>query len=132
MSDAYLGAIERRLMRSGYNVSRYADDFKVSSPTWSKANQVIEEAAEEARGLGLTLSTGKTIIRKRSTVDRLRVERTELSRRYFANVTGDRSAGDLTPGEYRDGDVGDVSVPTDNLREGARQLLRVIHEPDFT
>lgn len=64
LADVYLGILERALLRQGHPVARYADDFKVLVADWATANQVIEHAAEVARGIGLILSSEKTSINK--------------------------------------------------------------------
>ncbi|CAM5666279.1 hypothetical protein SVIOM342S_06185 [Streptomyces violaceorubidus] len=68
LADAYIGVLERRLIRDGYSVARYVDDFTVACSDWETANVVIERAAEYARSLGLVLSSEKTVIAKRTTV----------------------------------------------------------------
>jgi hypothetical protein len=68
LADAYIGVLERRLVRDGYSVARYVDDFTVACPDWETANVVIERAAEYARSLGLVLSSEKTLITKRATL----------------------------------------------------------------
>lgn len=67
LADAYVGTLERRLIRDGYSVSRFVDDFTVACPDWETANVVIELAAEYARSLGMVLSSEKTTITKRET-----------------------------------------------------------------
>ncbi|MFI6962169.1 reverse transcriptase domain-containing protein [Streptomyces sp. NPDC050255] len=68
LSDVYIGTLERRLVRDGYSVARYADDFTAVCPDWETSNTVIERAAEYARDLGLVLSSEKTNIKKRATL----------------------------------------------------------------
>ncbi|MFG2091169.1 RNA-directed DNA polymerase [Spirillospora sp. NPDC048824] len=68
LADAYLSVLERRLVRDGRSVFRYADDIRVCAEGWSQANQIIEDAAEYARELGLILSSQKTAIYKKATL----------------------------------------------------------------
>lgn len=68
LADTYLARIDRHLGRLGYELHRYVDDFRVVADSWNEANQIIEDAADVARELGLTLSSEKTTIRKRETV----------------------------------------------------------------
>ncbi len=68
LSDVYIGTLERRLVRDGFSVARYADDFTAVCPDWETSNTVIERAAEYARDLGLVLSSEKTNIKKRATL----------------------------------------------------------------
>lgn len=68
LSDAYISKLERRLVRDGYSVMRFADDFTAACDSWETANVIIERAAEYARDLGLVLSSEKTTINKRATL----------------------------------------------------------------
>lgn len=68
LADTYLAIIDRHLGRLGYDAHRYVDDFRVVTRSWNEANQVIEDTADIARTLGLTLSSEKTTIRRRETV----------------------------------------------------------------
>ncbi|MFD8343555.1 reverse transcriptase domain-containing protein [[Kitasatospora] papulosa] len=68
LSDTYIGKLERRLIRDGYSVLRFADDFTAACESWETANVIIERAAEYARDLGLVLSSEKTNISKRATL----------------------------------------------------------------
>lgn len=68
LADTYLSLLDRKLARSGYMSSRYADDIRVAAPDWETANSVIEQVAEMARQLGLILSSEKTAVFKASTL----------------------------------------------------------------
>lgn len=96
LADVYLEVIERELLRSGHSVSRFADDFKISVSDWGTATEVIEDAAEIARGLGLILSTEKTKIRRRETLAAWKEAEVEFFDEYFH-----RAKEDLTIIEWR-------------------------------
>lgn len=68
LADFYIGMLERRLIRDGFSVMRFVDDFTVPCGDWETANVIIERAAEHARSLGLILSSEKTSITKRTTL----------------------------------------------------------------
>lgn len=63
LADAYLNKVERGLVRTGYEVDRFADDFRVIVPDLERAHASIEHAVELARSIGLVLADGKTNIR---------------------------------------------------------------------
>lgn len=69
LADTYLAVIDRHLARTGFEAHRYVDDYRVLANSWNEANVIIEEVADRARALGLTLSSAKTTIRLRKTVD---------------------------------------------------------------
>lgn len=62
LADAYLGQLERGINRAGYDVHRYADDFRIVAASFGEAQEAIERAVELARGVGLVLADGKTRI----------------------------------------------------------------------
>ncbi len=86
LADTYLEVLERALLRTNGDVSRYADDFKVEARDWGQATQVIEDAAEQARELGLILATDKTVILKASTVANQRTATRSFFDRYFSEA----------------------------------------------
>ncbi|WP_170149280.1 RNA-directed DNA polymerase [Geodermatophilus normandii] len=79
LADAYLSILDRRLMRDGYDLHRFADDTRITASTWEDANRVIERAAEHARDLGLILASKKTRPYKRETL----VERKAAEEAFF-------------------------------------------------
>lgn len=83
LADLYLSIIQRRLMRQGLEVSRYADDFFIRVENWEKANETIEYAAEFARELGLILSYEKTRAIRASSFKKKAESQRELQKRYF-------------------------------------------------
>lgn len=64
IADAYIERMSRVITRQGYDHNRYADDFRILTPTWESAHQAIEISIHAARQIGLTLSDAKLSIRK--------------------------------------------------------------------
>ncbi len=62
LAELYIEPMRRQLVRAGYRVSRFADDFRVSCLTYFEALSAWDEADESARSLGLVLSETKTRI----------------------------------------------------------------------
>ncbi|RFS82871.1 RNA-directed DNA polymerase [Actinomadura spongiicola] len=84
LADAYLSRLDRRLSRDGNAVSRYADDIRVCASDWGHANQIVEDAAEYAREIGLILSSQKTAIYKTGTlIERQQGEAKSLNDRFL-------------------------------------------------
>lgn len=69
LADTYLAVMDRQLERLGFQTHRYVDDFRILAHGWEEANVIVEAVANSARELGLTLSSGKTTIRRKQTVD---------------------------------------------------------------
>lgn len=63
LADSYLDQVERNILRDGYTVHRYADDFRIIASSWGEAHEAIERAVDIARQSGLVLADGKTRIR---------------------------------------------------------------------
>lgn len=63
LADSYLNQVERNILRDGYEVHRYADDFRIIASSWGEAHEAIERAVHIARQSGLVLADGKTRIR---------------------------------------------------------------------
>jgi hypothetical protein len=121
LADVYLQKLERTIARSGYKVSRIADDFKVIAHTWTGANQVIEKAAEQARRLGLVLSTEKTTIRKSSTVLGASQEEANFLNEHFDMAS--EGIMDLVWNPYGDSDVVEVDPDEEEVLQEAFWLI---------
>lgn len=108
LADVYMALMERALLREGASVSRFADDFKFVEATWSAARERIEQAADIARSLNLTLSTEKTRVAKVATIARRKAER-EAALNDFSEAARESLAGELSFGMYEfEVDVEDV------------------------
>lgn len=125
LADVYLAILERALQRYGYQVARYADDFRVLAGDWATANQIIERAAEVARSIGLILSSEKTSIHK---VTKFADEDAILQRvlgKYFAAAQSDLTTFDELMNWYGEPMV-DEEAPDDQtaMNEAFRRVLK--------
>jgi hypothetical protein len=60
LADVYIAPMRRHLVRSGFQVWSYADDFRVACRSYDEALRALEAADEGARLLGLVLNELKT------------------------------------------------------------------------
>ncbi|WP_313480267.1 RNA-directed DNA polymerase [Microbacterium sp.] len=60
LGDTYIDPVRRRMVRAGYAVTTYSDDFRIATKTLGEARLGLEDCAREVRALGLTLNEGKT------------------------------------------------------------------------
>lgn len=60
LAEIYIDPMRRQLVRAGYSVSRFADDFRFSCRSYEEALSAWDAADEAARSLGLVLSETKT------------------------------------------------------------------------
>jgi hypothetical protein len=81
LANLYIEPIRRHLVRGGYDVWRFSDDFRVACNSYGDALAALELCDEAARDLGLVLSERKTATPKRDTYQRSLTEtaRLELS-----------------------------------------------------
>lgn len=131
LADVYLEVIERDLLRSGYSVSRVADDMKVIGNEWGQATEVIEQVAETARSLGLVLSTEKTRINKASKLSERAQARAQFILKYFAEAKeASKLVSFLAP--YGDPDV-EVEIEQEELiRATFMRILKDWYEAQGT
>ena len=59
LSEVYIGIVERDLVRAGWPVWRFNDDFRIGCRTYSEALYAIERLDESARAVGLMVSDHK-------------------------------------------------------------------------
>ncbi|MDE0290006.1 MAG: reverse transcriptase domain-containing protein [bacterium] len=60
LSEIYIRIVERELVRYGWPVWRYNDDFRIGCRDYTEALNAIERLDESARSIGLTVSDYKT------------------------------------------------------------------------
>ncbi|MBY4213794.1 RNA-directed DNA polymerase [Rhodococcus fascians] len=60
LSDIYIDIVERRMLKRGFHVWRYNDDFRISVENYGTALTAVESIAEEFHEIGLTMSEIKT------------------------------------------------------------------------
>jgi hypothetical protein len=67
LSEAFIGPIERRLLRAGIVTYRVNDDFRLCANGWGDALQALERLQEEVSQIGLDLNNEKSWILKLDT-----------------------------------------------------------------
>lgn len=87
LADTYLSVLDRRLLRAGYSLNRFADDIRVLASNWEEANDVIELAAEGGRSLALVLSASKTSVWLTQNLDDHEAAAAQVVEGYVAQVT---------------------------------------------
>jgi len=100
LADTYLEILERALLRNTTQVSRFADDFKVEASSWEIATKIIEDAADQARELGLILAADKTHIWKAATLIARREEADAFLNEYFTEAKTALTTIDFLFGGY--------------------------------
>jgi Reverse transcriptase (RNA-dependent DNA polymerase) len=60
LGDTYIDPVRRRLLRRGYVVFTYSDDFRIASHSLGDARASLEACAMEVHALGLVLNERKT------------------------------------------------------------------------
>lgn len=66
LGELLIDVVERRLLRRGWAIWRYTDDFRIAAPSAQEAGVALQELYEELRPLGLTLNEEKTRILTRT------------------------------------------------------------------
>lgn len=115
LADVYLDRLERGILRAGYEVNRFADDFRLVVPDWAAAHRAIELVVEEARAVGLTLADGKTRIQS---VQQLREgERTRetLFDQYRARAADGLRSIEFVHNGYDDLTVEEIDAPDEQV-----------------
>ncbi len=125
LADTYLEILERSLLRTNTHVARFADDFKVEVPSWNHATQVLEDAAEHARGLGLILSADKTHVTRSATLLARMQETQAFLAEYFVEAESALTSSDF----FWQGGYGTevVEVPP-GQEETVREAMRRVFE----
>lgn len=83
LADAYLSRLDRRIQRDGWTMNRYADDFRILTQDWVAANECLAQVSEHARTMGLILSSTKSTVLKRTTLERAQIEDDAFFRERF-------------------------------------------------
>lgn len=69
LSELVIDAPFRRLLRSGLEIDRFNDDFRVGCRSYSEALHAIEQITSELSLYGLSLNERKTLVLKRETYE---------------------------------------------------------------
>jgi RNA-directed DNA polymerase len=128
LAEAYLSAVERRLVRQGLTVWRYNDDFRIAADSWRDALNVVDALEHECRTLGLALNDAKTVIRKRETYETALGRRDKVKEEIAERVQIDLTTwlmspygGDITFEEPEEGDVTVAHAVVDDWYEFQRR-----------
>lgn len=70
LSEVYIDAVERRMLRQGLRIWRYNDDFRIAVDSWADAAHAIEKLTDALRALGLVPNDEKTYVLRRQTYER--------------------------------------------------------------
>lgn len=62
LSEVVIDILERRLIRAGYEVSRFNDDFRIATTTARMATRALDDIEDAARAIGLTVNEPKTYV----------------------------------------------------------------------
>lgn len=130
LAEAFISIVHRRMVRQGFRIWHYNDDFRIAVDSWSDALNAVDALERETRRLGLALNDGKTVIwRRRTYEDDVEAHDTALRR-----ISGDVDA-DLTgwiAGPY---DVDQSDPDEEELRPTlARAIIErwhLQHDEDF-
>lgn len=126
LADTYLSVLDRNLARSCHIAHRFADDFRILANNWEESMSIIDLAADIGRSIGLVLSSSKTAVRLKETLDSQEQER-RATLLAFVTQAGEDLAWWLENDPYASGD----SVPPDHmdvLRGALWALLENWHE----
>src|SRR5690625_540620 len=119
LSEVYIDAVERNMLRLGYAVWRFNDDFRVAVKGFMEALRALEDLDGSLREIGLTLNEVKTTIPTFAT--------------YYLEVMGLEvsATGSVVPRQEVEDVVGDYTDDfTQDADRAARFLDRVTDKPD--
>ncbi|WP_029259418.1 MULTISPECIES: reverse transcriptase domain-containing protein [unclassified Microbacterium] len=126
LADTYLQRMDRGILRAGYDVNRFADDFRIVAASWAAAHEAIEFAVEEARRIGLTLSDGKTHIRKAETIRMQEQERTDLLDQYKSDARDELRSIEVIQVGYEDFEIEETDATDEEVDFSA--LTRIVKD----
>lgn len=130
IADAYLEIIERELARRGFEVRRFADDFRCRAKSWIQANDIVDEATEIARNYGLALSGEKTRIRKISTVRKALADESNVLKESANEVDGMLGVIEYVQVGYDEFEATKIPAPTHEVEVATwgRVLAKFVEE----
>jgi RNA-directed DNA polymerase len=99
LADTYLDKMSRALRREGFELSRYADDFRILTATFAHSGNAIARSSLHARQLGLALSAEKTKLYKTATLV-ARKEREEEAFYFYFDEGSDIDEEFVSVGPY--------------------------------
>jgi Reverse transcriptase (RNA-dependent DNA polymerase) len=69
LSEILIDRVERNMIRDGFTIFRFNDDFRVACPGWPEANRAVLKLDEELRKLGFVLNDDKTFVLAKQTYE---------------------------------------------------------------
>jgi len=66
LSELTIGPVEQRMLRHGFSVTRYNDDFRIAARTWGDAVRAVRLLQSDLHRVGLAISEDKTVILTRA------------------------------------------------------------------
>lgn len=126
LADVYLNRMERGILRAGYKVNRFADDFRLVAPNWGSVYRAIESIVEEARALGLTLADGKTRIHSVDQLLAIDREREAIFDGYRARAADDLRSLDFVQVGYEDFELEETEASEEDVDFEA--LKRIVED----
>ncbi|MGJ0203049.1 reverse transcriptase domain-containing protein [Leucobacter sp. gxy201] len=131
LADLYLNRMERGLVRKGFEVMRYADDFKLILNDEKDAYQAIEVAMEEARRVHLALAEHKSeVVSSAELASTLEAQQT-LFNEYTERVSEALTKEVLIEVGYEDWDVQLEQPSSDKVNfEAVKELISDWGDPN--
>lgn len=102
LAAVYLDLLQRRLKRKGYDIVRFADDFRVVVDSRREAYIAIEDCMEEARRIYLSLAEQKISISQAEVLKEQFRNFEEIFEGYSEDAFGELIDYTLIPGIYDD------------------------------
>lgn len=116
LAEIYIDPMRRDLVRRGYRVSRFADDFRVACRDYDEALAALEATEHAARDLGLVLNELKTSTPGRERYRASLTATQDRERELFAELDVEELE-DPEPGEYSDEDSSETVTQSGALLE---------------
>lgn len=116
LAEIVLSLPERALIRNGYRLWRYNDDFRIAASTRAEAHAALESLEAQLREIGLTLNDEKTSIKP---IDEYR-QWSEAAERRLAEVQADVELDLVQFTDYND------EVPTDISHVEVETAIRLL------
>jgi hypothetical protein len=126
LADSYLDQVERNILRDGYMVHRYADDFRIIASSWGEAHEAIERAVDIARQSGLVLADGKTRIRSVRQIREEIQDQSDALQRYRDQAADELRSIDYVKVGYEDFE--EVTLEPDPSEVDFVALARVVED----
>ncbi|WP_433464059.1 RNA-directed DNA polymerase [Spirillospora sp. CA-128828] len=112
LGDTYIDPVRRRMLRHGYTVFTYSDDFRIASASLGDARAALDRCAVEVRTLGLVLNDHKTFTYGARNYRHSLTAFSEAEQRLFADDQAADTAASLAALDSGYGDTdGELAAP---------------------